>query len=335
MRIRSVIKRILRQFRRDKRTLALLLLAPLFICTLLSFVFNSDELRLTVGVENQQFLGQLKVENSDHSFIQLSSSSAEERFEQGTLDAYITVDNFQPQIMLRGSSVMKNSETLKIIQQALGSTQQSNVTFFYGNEDMEIIDWIGPALIAFFIFFFVFLIAGVSFLRERTSGTLQRLLATPITRIELLLGYIIGFGIFAVFQSFVIAGYCTYVLGLYNNGSFLAISIVSVCIALTALCLGTFLSTFANNELQIIQFIPIVVVPQMFFSGIFPIEGMIEPLQWLAKIMPLPYASSALQSIIINGQPLSDVWSEIVILLVFASIFATLNVLALRKHRAW
>ncbi|MGL4818363.1 MAG: ABC transporter permease, partial [Bacilli bacterium] len=206
---------------------------------------------------------------------------------------------------------------------------------YYGTTELEMFDYIGPVLIGFFIFFFVFLISGVSFLRERTTGTLERLLATPIARYELVFGYLIGYGLFTIVQSLIIAFYCTYVLGVYNVGGILLITFICVLIALSALSLGTFLSSYANNELQMMQFIPLIIVPQVFFSGMFPVEGMVEPLQWLAAIMPLTYGAHALTDVMMKGATLGDVWTQLGILFAFTVVFASLNIVALKKHRTW
>ena len=158
---------------------------------------------------------------------------------------------------------------------------------------MASFDSFGPVLIGFFSFFFVFMLAGVSFLRERTSGTLERLLATPIRRFEVVLGYLSGFGLFTLLQAALIAWFAIDVLGLYMDGSIWLVLIMNLLLSLTALTLGTLLSSFASNEFQIIQFIPLVVVPQVFFSGLFNLEAMTPWLQKLSHIMPLYYGADA------------------------------------------
>ena len=211
---------------------------------------------------------------------------------------------------------------------------QPNVTYLHGSEDMASFDSFGPVLIGFFSFFFVFMLAGVSFLRERTSGTLERLLATPIRRFEVVLGYLSGFGLFTLLQAALIAWFAIDVLGLYMDGSIWLVLIMNLLLSLTALTLGTLLSSFASNEFQIIQFIPLVVVPQVFFSGLFNLEAMTPWLQKLSHIMPLYYGADAMRGIMIRGEGWSDIQTDIYVLIGFSTVFALLNVLALRKHRA-
>ena len=164
------------------------------------------------------------------------------------------------------------------------SIMKPEVNYLHGSKDFTMFDGLGPVLIGFFTFFFVFILSGVSFVRERLSGTLERLLSTPIKRWEIVVGYIIGFGIFAFIQSIIIVSFSVYILDLYVAGSIWLTLLITCMLSLTALTLGTFLSAYANNEFQMIQFIPLVIVPQIFFSGLFPIESMNKWLQMLGEI---------------------------------------------------
>lgn len=130
-------------------------------------------------------------------------------------------------------------------------------------------------------FLFVFLISGIALLRERTTGTLERVLSTSIRRSEIVLGYLIGYGIFAIIQTLIIVLFSIYLLNINLAGSLWYVILINICLAITALSMGIFISTFANSEFQMIQFIPLVAVPQVFFSGIFPLENMPD---WLGNI---------------------------------------------------
>ncbi len=339
MRISAVVKRIINQFIRDKRTLALLIFAPMLILTLVNYVFTEKDVKLEIGVANEKLKTMLSSIEDENNIVVISDKEAEKKFKDKSLDMYIENNNQEIKLILEGSDSSINGKAVKAIQEAMKNNAPSSssivVDSYYGNDNMDTIDFIGPLLIGFFIFFFVFLISGVSFLRERTSGTLERLLATPIRRYEIVLGYLVGFGIFTIFQSWIVSAFSIYVLNLYNAGSIGLMLVVTLVIALCALSLGMFLSAFANNEFQMIQFIPLVIVPQAFFCGLFPIRGMIEPLQWLAKCMPLTYASRALKDVMIKGAVLQDILPDLGILLLFTLFFATFNIVALKKHRTW
>jgi ABC-2 type transport system permease protein len=216
---------------------------------------------------------------------------------------------------------------------SLQKTVEPKVDYLHGSSKMDSFDYIGPFLIGFFIFFFVFLISGVSFLRERTTGTLERLLATPMKRWEMVAGYVIGFGIFTIIQSAIIVSFAIYVLDIMMMGSIWYVILITLMLAITALSLGTLLSAFAKNELQMIQFIPLVVVPQVFFSGLFNIETMADWLQPLSYLMPLTYGGQAIRDVMIQGDGWSQIYDEVFVLAGFSLLFMILNTLALKKHR--
>lgn len=178
----------------------------------------------------------------------------------------------------------------------------------------------------------MFLIAGVSFLRERTTGTLERLLSTPLKRWEIVIGYVCGFGIFTVVQALLISWFSIQVLGIMMAGSFGYVLLITLLLAITALTLGTLLSAFAGNELQMIQFIPLVIVPQIFERPV--------PSGYAAAVAAArrPGDSDLLRRPGTDGyydprQRLERNFLDAYVLVGFSLLFMILNVLALRKHR--
>jgi ABC-2 type transport system permease protein len=161
----------------------------------------------------------------------------------------------------------------------------------------------------------------------------ERLLATPLKRWETVAGYIIGFGLFTTLQAGLIAWFAVDILDMMMEGSFLYVLLITFLLAMTALTLGTLLSAFANNELQMMQFIPLVVIPQIFFSGLFNLDTMAKWLCSLSVVMPLTYGADALREIMIRGNGWSEIAKDVYVLLGFAVLFMILNVVALKKHR--
>ncbi|QYR20038.1 ABC transporter permease [Paenibacillus sp. sptzw28] len=338
MRIRALAFRIIRQFLRDKRTLALLFLAPLLILGLMKLVFNGQTVEPKIGtVEVPPQLVQ-RLEQADAAVTPYSDSQhAAKALQNRDLDAVLTFEGGKPAISLEGSDPSSGKVVLLLLQRTIQAdkpTVQPTITYLHGNADMSSFDSFGPVLIGFFSFFFVFMLAGVSFLRERTSGTMERLLATPIRRSEIVTGYLAGFGLFTLLQAALIAWFAVDVLGLYMDGSIWLVLMMNLLLSLTALTLGTLLSSFASSEFQIIQFIPLVVVPQVFFSGLFNLESMTPWLQKLSAIMPLYYGADALRGIMIRGEGWAGIQTDVYVLLGFSLVFTLLNVAALRKHRA-
>ncbi len=202
----------------------------------------------------------------------------------------------------------------------------------YG-EGYRAIDFFAPYILVVIAFVFIFLFTGVTFLRERSFGTLERLIVSPLTRSEIIIGYILGFSVFATIQSLIILGFAVFVLDVKITGSIWAVIVVQLLLTLAAVNLGIFCSSFAKNELQAIQFIPIVLLPQIFLDGMFwPISTLPDYLQVLSYVMPLTYANDAMSSIVVRGAGLGDVWFDIVVLIAFALAMVGLSTVTLNKQ---
>ncbi|MBC1552455.1 ABC transporter permease [Listeria booriae] len=386
MRVMAIVKRIANQFRRDKRTLALMFIAPLILITLINYLFDGDAVDPKVGVQgvSSEMVAQLKdtdIKVKQYDAVSnvkntIKSDDLDAFIKQGGADVQLTFENSDPgvskqiQMKLQAALMAEQKDAMKQLgksmQETAAKVQQSlavvakqyaaqtgqqldipkvnlqipdqqqlaiSTDYIYGDADTTFFDTIGPIFIGFFVFFFVFLIAGISFLRERTTGTLERLMATPIKRWELETGYLLGFGIFALAQSIIVALYSIHVLDMVQMGSIWYVLLITLMLAMVALTLGILLSTFANNEFQIVQFIPIVIVPQVLFCGIFPLEGMADWLQWIAHIMPLYYGADALTSIMVKGEGFAGFATDFYILVGFALVFMILNIFALKKYR--
>ncbi|MCP3027336.1 ABC transporter permease [Halobacillus sp. A5] len=331
----TITRRILLQFKRDKRSIALMIAAPIFVLTLMWLVLESgeDELKIAAIDVPEAFEEQL-AEKEEVNLIPMEESKAKSEMADAGLDAFVLWENGEPSVTIEGSDPNTTSDVRDLLQKALGSESRAmEIEFLHGSEDLGLFDYIGPVLIGFFVFFFVFIVGGVSLLRERTQGTLERILSTPLKRSELVFGYLLGFGLFTIVQSFLIAAYSIYVLDMFMEGRFFYVLLVTFLLAMTALSLGTLLSAFAKNEFQMIQFIPVVIVPQVFFSGLFPLEGMADWLQAIGRVMPLTYGAEALRGIMIRNESFSDFQLELYVLTSFIALFTLLNISALKRHR--
>ena len=198
-----------------------------------------------------------------------------------------------------------------------------------------ILDYIAPALLATLALFFSFLLTGISFLRERSQGTLERLMASPVSRLDIVVGYLFGFFVFALTQTLIILLFTIYVLNVQYRGDLWQIFVFQIVVIAGAVNLGIFVSTFARNEFQMVQFIPLILFPQVFLCGvIWPVEQMPDYLQWLSKILPLTYAVDGLRDIMLAGKNLLDVGFELAVLAGFAVVISILAAITLRRSAA-
>lgn len=189
-----------------------------------------------------------------------------------------------------------------------------------------------PAELAMLILFFGFLLSGISFLRERSQGTQERLLASPVSKLDIVGGYLIGFLLFALVQTLILFFYTVYVLKVDFNGELWQIIVFQVLIGILAVCLGIFISAFAKNEFQMVQFIPLIILPQVFICGVlFPVSQQPEYLQWIAKFLPLTYGVDGIRALMVEGQGLLDIGKEIGVLAAYAAVLMVLAGVSLRR----
>jgi len=207
----------------------------------------------------------------------------------------------------------------------------SLVGFSFADQRL-VLDRVAPALIATFALFFTFMLTGVSFLRERSQGTLERLLTTPVGRADILVGYLLGFLVFAAIQSLVVLLYTIVALQIDYQGSFAEMVVVLLVLTVAAVNLGIFVSTFARNEFQVVQFIPVILAPQIFLSGvILPVAQLPAYFQAVSNVLPLTYAVSGLKAIMLEGRGLSGAAGDIAVLTSFAVALLALAALTVRR----
>jgi len=340
VRIKAIVVRIIKHFVYDIRTLGLLILAPLLVLTLINLVLTGDPHTPRISLYSvPDSLGEALTRSKASLQIYFNREEALGAVETQKADALLDMSVIPPRIVLEGSNPTVSEATLRLISMTFREMKvqyeplKLNVTYLYGSEEMSLFDYGGSILIAFLAFFFVFLTAGVSFLRERTGGTLERLLGTPIRPWELLLGYVLGFGIFILLQISIISFYAVEILGVLLVGNIFHLILVSVLIAMTALSLGMLLSAFAHNEFQIVQFIPVVIIPQLLFSGLFNEEGFPLMLQILSKLMPVGYGARALGEIMLRGKSLTEIAPDLLALAGFFVAFSILNVYVIKVKK--
>ena len=205
------------------------------------------------------------------------------------------------------------------------------VGFSFGDQQ-GVLDRIAPGLIAVFVLFFTFVLTGVSFLRERAQGTLERLLTTPVGRADILVGYTTGFFVLAMVQSVIVVTFTLLVLEVNYQGSIWQIWTVLVPLVVVGVSLGVFISTFARNEFQVVQFIPLLMAPQIFLSGVIAeVDKMPAVLEVLAYLLPLTYAVDGLQDIMLRGDSLGSLGLELGVLALYVVALLIAAAVAVRR----
>lgn len=401
MRTFAIMNRVLKELFRDKRTLALMFLAPVLVMLLMSVIFNTNSSTavnvgtVTVTQKLNRELGSIKhvdVKSYD------SKAAADKALKAEEIDAIIKKNgkNFSLTYANTDSSktaavklAFKNALTATSIEQLKSALKKSTQTtvklqaqliamqkqqaatsqtvgtataaqkatatkapatnhatknasqatpkitnhYVYGDKNTGFFAKMVPILMGFFVFFFVFLISGMALLKERTTGTLDRLLATPVKRSSIVYGYMLSYGFLAVLQTIVIVVVTVWLLGVEVVGNLVSVIVINLLLALVALAFGILLSTFADSEFQMMQFIPLVVIPQIFFSGLIPLDSMASWVSEIATIIPLKYSGDAVNAIIMRGTSIFDLGGDILVLLGFLVVLTVLNIVGLRRYR--
>ena len=191
---------------------------------------------------------------------------------------------------------------------------------------------LGPALLALIPFIVMFLVTSVTTLRERTSGTLERLLAMPMGKLDFLLGYALAFGLVAAVQSALAVGVSVWLLDLEVVGAVWMLMVVAVVDAVLGSALGLFVSAFARTEFQAVQFMPAVVIPQILLCGLFvPRDQLPRVLEVISDVLPLSYAVDAMQGVA-SSTATGEVWRDIAIVAAYAVAALGFGALTLRRQ---
>lgn len=375
MRTFAVMNRVLKELLRDKRTLALMFLAPILVLWLMSVVFSSNS-TTDVDIGTVAVTQSLNTDlgNAKHVDVKTynTKKAAKKALKDEKIDAiiqekdnnysltYANTDSsktamvklaFKNALSANSTATLKSKlETAttaltKLSSQLPNAAPQAKVMpskvatpkitnhYVYGDSNTGFFEKILPILMGFFVFLFVFLISGMALLKERTSGTLDRLLATPVKRYEIIFGYMLSYGILAVFQTIVIVLVTIWLLGVEVVGSLLGVVVINLLLALVALAFGILLSTFASSEFQMMQFLPLVIVPQVFFSGIIPLDTMADWIKIISYIIPIKYSGDAVSQIIMHGTHLTDLGLDIGVLLLFLVVLTYFNIVGLKRYR--
>jgi ABC-2 type transport system permease protein len=196
-----------------------------------------------------------------------------------------------------------------------------------------VFDRIGPALLGVFPFVVMFIVTSVATLRERTSGTLERLLTTPMGKGDLMFGYALAFGAMAVLQAVVASAFAIYVCGLDIAGPAWVLVVVAVSDAVLGTALGLLASGFARTEFQAVQFMPAFVLPQFLLCGLLVVRAQLPTvLQPLSDVLPLSYAVDAMNAVASQPEPLAEALPDVAVIAAWIAASLLLGSLTLRRR---
>ena len=333
--MKALFLRILRQLKNDPRTLALMLVAPFLIMSLIYLLLGDSDYRpvIAVGDMPEAFAEQL---SADADVIPIDDLAQ--------TDSYLTADSADAVVWQEGYELhirtlennSKSAAAVQVVQEALSELLPAgkiSISTIYGDMEDTYFSSMAYVFLAVLAFFFTFIVSGMALVRERFTDTLERLLMTPIRRWQVVGGYVCGYGAVAVMQVILIMLFTVYVLKVPVAGSIVLCLVVMVLLAVCAVELGSLVSIFANGEFQVAQFIPVIIIPQIFFTGIIPLDTIPYGLGNLCFLMPMYYGATPLKLIMQQGAGWADIWPWLAALLGCIIILFTVNTLSLKKYR--
>lgn len=371
-RLLAVTARILAQLRRDRRTLLLMFGAPLVILALLAYLVRGPGQRPRVAIVNHDLgpLGslvasQVAKQGGALEVTALAGREADAALREGRVAAVVVLP---PSFSLRAvtdrvlaldvrldgsvpglGDTLRRSFDVALAEGVRGAVAEltgrddllprveARVTYLGARGELDLLDQLGAAFVGLVAFFVAFVVTAVAFLRERTQGTLERMLATPVRRGEIALGYMLGFTLLALLQGVEVLAFTLWGLHVYCAGNLGLVFLVEAVLAVSAVNLGIFLSVFARTEFQAVQFIPLVIVPQVALSGIIvPVAAEPIALRFLSRCLPLTYAVSALRAVMLQGTTLASaaLRSDLAVLFGFCVLLIVLAAATLRRRVA-
>jgi ABC-2 type transport system permease protein len=248
------------------------------------------------------------------------------------------------QIIIQGDDSITNIKNaiLKTVNQALSDTMTAEgvnpalkVTSepIYG-QDAEFIDFFVPGILAFVVYLLTTILTLITFVGERSNGTLERVLATPVTEGEVVTGYAVTFGTLGIIQVALLLSIAILVFNIMVVGNVLLAFLAVAILAVTCQALGILLSSLAKRPEQAIQFFPFVVLPAFLLSGVFwPIQAIPEWLRPFSYLVPPTYAVDACRAVMLKGWGLEKIWPDLAALVLFAILFLGLAVWSLKRGK--
>jgi ABC-2 type transport system permease protein len=248
------------------------------------------------------------------------------------------------QIIIQGDDSITNIKNaiLKTVNQAISDTLEEegvepalNVTSdpVYG-KDADFIDFFVPGILAFVVYLLTTILTLITFVGERVNGTLERVLASPVTEGELVTGYAITFGTLGIMQVGLLLCIAILVFNIIVVGNVLLAFLAVAILAVTCQALGILLSSLAKRPEQAIQFFPFVILPAFLLSGVFwPLQAIPSWLRPFSYLVPPTYAVDACRAVMLKGWGLDMIWPDIMALVIFAVLFLALAVFSLKRSK--
>jgi len=361
-RLFAIVLKELRQLRRDRVSLAMILGIPVMQLVLFGYAINLNLRGLQAAVADQAGTAGSRALVMDMIATGVIEVAADARTPQelmamlrrGEISVGVVIPaDFERrridgreavQVLVDGSDTVVQGAATQLAQMPLDTTptaatraspvkaNQISVVSFYNPERRSPIN-IVPGLIGVILTMTMVLFTGVAIVRERERGNMELLIATPVSRAELMIGKVLPYALIGLVQTTLVLALGMWLFDVPIRGSALDVYVAAVLLILASLTLGLLISTLAQSQFQAMQMTFFVFLPSILLSGfMFPFAGMPRPVQWLAELLPLTHFIRLIRGVMLRGASLLELWPDVLALLVFIAVMMTLAILRFRKR---
>lgn len=356
-RLLAVVTKELRQLRRDRITLAMILGIPVMQLVLFGYAINLNLRHLSAAVADEANTSASRAMVMDLLATGVIRPTAEARTAQELMDLLqrgrISVGVSIPadfdrrlaegreavQVLVDGSDTVVQSAAIQLSRMPLQArdgarmtSSQIVVTSFYNPERRSAVN-IVPGLIGVILTMTMVLFTAVAIVRERERGNMELLIATPLSRSELMIGKVLPYALIGLIQTAVVLALGVWLFAVPIRGSVLDVFFAAVLLIVANLTLGLLISTRAQSQFQAMQMTFFVFLPSILLSGfMFPFAGMPRPVQWLAELLPLTHFLRLIRGVMLRGANLWELWPDVLALVGFTAVMMTAAILRFRKR---
>lgn len=355
MGVGTIAAQTVRNMLGNVKMLLWILLAPFIVITLMYLVFDvRSETDIRIGVPdtmNETFTEGLP-DNVNVLSYELTPVF-ETLLDAHELDAFVSMEDKEFNVTYKNEDPTKTAAAVRAVETGVHAVEDERLkgsmaalpeeaeipkigietSFLYGDSKSTFFEKMFPILTGLVLFFFVMVFTCITLFRERTSGTLERMLATSIRRGEVILGYLAGLGLFVLLETMMMVLYMIYLLDLNIAGNTAWVFVIYILLSFSAVSAGMLIALLPKSEGRMMVLVLLVTVPQIFLSGLIPFDYIGDWFNNVGYGFPLRYAGDALTEVMIKGHGWTYIWNELLALVLFTLGFTVLAILRLKKYR--
>nr|WP_255771596.1 ABC transporter permease [Microbulbifer guangxiensis] len=359
----AVLIKELRQVRRDRVTLAMIVVIPILQLVLFGYAINMNLRHLPAAIVDQagtsgsrQLLMDMLATDIIHPVSDARTpEQVMDLLRRGEIQVGVVIpQDFERrlatgesavQVLVDGSDTVVQSAARQLAQMPVVRVDRErqlnsvplpespfSVVSFYNPQRVSAIN-IVPGLIGIILTMTMVMFTAIAIVREHERGNMELLIATPVSGAELMTGKVLPYGFIGLIQTSLVLLCGMWLFGVPIRGSLLDVYLAAILLILANLTLGLLISTRAKSQFQAMQMTFFVFVPSILLSGfVFPFEGMPEPAQWIAELLPLTHFVRLIRGVMLRGAELTELWPDVLALIVFIGVMMTLAILRFSKR---